>query len=256
MKTIISISEEKKVHINLNEPIPISIPIQNGENNPNCYWAEPVKFKTIKSGNFVGSVAEGGSVNYQQFIVTPHGNGTHTECYGHITNTRATVNKQLHNYHFLCNVISITPTLTKQGDLVLPLTNELADQDWNGVKALAIRTLPNPESKKLKQYSGTNPAYMSKELMHFIVEQNIHHLLIDLPSVDKEVDEGALTAHRIFWGLPNMPRKNATITELVFIPESVLDGLYLLNLQIINLAMDASPSHPVLYKIEKLGPHI
>ena len=34
---------------------------------------------------FTGSVAEGGSVNFRNIAFNPHGNGTHTECLGHIT---------------------------------------------------------------------------------------------------------------------------------------------------------------------------
>ena len=65
-------------------PLDISLPLAPGNDQVNCFWAEPVQFDTIRVGSFVGSVALGGSTNYQRLHVTPHGNGTHTECYGHI----------------------------------------------------------------------------------------------------------------------------------------------------------------------------
>jgi hypothetical protein len=43
------------------------------------------------------------------------------------------------------------------------------------------------------------------------------------------------------------PRYSATITELIYVPEGVEDGLYLLNLQVPNLRTDAVLSRPVLY---------
>ena len=73
------------------------------------------------------------------------------------------------------------------------------------------------------------------------------HLLIDLPSVDKEKDEGKLLAHKAFWNYPEKPRYQATITEFIYVPNQVKDGSYLLNLQIASFHNDAAPSKPVLY---------
>ena len=47
-------------------------------------------------------------------------------------------------------------------------------------------------------------------------------------------------------------RAHATITEMVFIPDTIRDDYYLLNIQIAPFEIDVSPSNPVLYKIEKL----
>jgi hypothetical protein len=45
------------------------------------------------------------------------------------------------------------------------------------------------------------------------------------------------------------PRLNATITELIYVPEHISDGLYALNLQCPNLQTDAVPSRPVIYRL-------
>jgi hypothetical protein len=49
----------------------------------------------------------------------------------------------------------------------------------------------NEPSKKSRKYSHTNPPYL-EEAAALSFESGIKHLLIDLPSVDKEKDEGKL----------------------------------------------------------------
>jgi kynurenine formamidase len=96
---------------------------------------------------------------------------------------------------------------------------------------------------------------LTEEAARFICEYGINHLLIDLPSVDKEHDDGKLVAHKAFWNVTDVnnlnvdARLNATITEMIFVPNEVEDGSYLLNLQIASFENDASPSKPILYRI-------
>lgn len=248
----IAITDSQAIEVDLSEPLDISIPIREGGENPNCYWAEEVKFETIRADGFVGSVKEGGSVNYQKLTYTPHGNGTHVECYGHITDSGATVNRQLKKFHFYAKLISIKPEVAPNGDLVLTFDKKYDQLNWESVTALIIRTLPNSTDKLTRTYTGTNPPYVSKELIEFIVEKNIEHLLIDLPSLDKEIDGGALVAHKTFWGISDEIRTLSTITELVYVPNSIPDENYLLNLQSISLEMDAAPCKPVLFSIKKI----
>lgn len=240
----------KKLFADLSHPIDISIPIKEGDDNPNCYWAEPVKFKTIVMGDFVGSVEEGGPVNYQQLQITPHGNGTHTECFGHVTaDKKATIKNCLKESIFIAQLISLEPE--KQGnDLVVSWGNfEKASID-RSVQALIIRTLPNDETKLTRKYSGSNPPYLDARIGSYLYENNIEHLIVDLPSVDREEDDGRLSTHKNFWGFDKKIREGATITELAYVNNSVTDGFYLLNLQTLNIESDASPSRPVIYKIE------
>lgn len=245
---------QRNYSADLTAPLDISIPIQEGDQNPNCYWADPVKFETIVSGNFIGSVKAGGSVNYQKLTITPHGNGTHTECFGHISSdATATINKNLTQFHFIAEVISVVPEKLSNGDSVITLRSVKEKINHPGSKALIIRTLPNPESKKTERYSGTNPPYIEPDVTAFLASRGVSHLLIDLPSIDREVDEGKLSAHKAFWNFPDSIRKECTITELIFVDNAIEDGLYLINLQITSLEMDASPSKPVLYKLEEVS---
>ena len=239
-------------------PIDISLPLAPGAEQVNCFWAEPVQFDTIRVGSFVGSVALGGSTNYQRVHLTPHGNGTHTECYGHISPDPAiTLNQCLRRFLFVARLVSVAPRPQPNGDLVVMLADVQAalasHTDRSIPEALVLRTLPNAEAKRHRQYSGTNPIYTEPALAHFLVENNVQHFLLDLPSVDREEDAGQLLAHHAFWQYPVQPRRDATITELIFVPDEVTDGLYLLNIQITSLELDASPSKPVLYQLTPLG---
>ncbi|WP_181306745.1 cyclase family protein [Rufibacter sp. XAAS-G3-1] len=238
-------------HFNPLQPLDISLPLMPGNENVNCFWAEPVQVETITVGDFVGSVAQGGSTNYQRVHLTPHGNGTHTECYGHISPApNATLDNCLHRFLFVAQLVSATPQPQDNGDLVILLEDVLAQLDVNDLpEALVLRTLPNLESKRTAQYSGTNPTYLEPALAEFLARHGVEHLLLDLPSVDREEDGGALLAHHAFWQYPYDTRTQATITELIFVPDAVEDGWYLLQQQVTSLVLDASPSKPVLYAL-------
>ncbi len=238
-------------HFDLSEALDISLPLRAGSGNVNCYYAEEVDIKTIRTADFVGSVAEGGSVNYQKVSLTPHGNGTHTECFGHISaDPEGLLPLCLQNFLFLAELVSLEPTSGEESD-DLRISKESLLERYSGhaVDAMIIRTQPNDEAKKTRKYSGTNPPYLEPNLCHFLVEKGVQHLLVDLPSVDKEEDGGKLLAHRAFWQYPEATRKKSTITELIYVDNQIADGLYLLNLQTTHLYSDASPSRPVLYRM-------
>ncbi|RNI32460.1 cyclase family protein [Rufibacter immobilis] len=237
------------------QPLDLSLPLAAGPDQVNCFWAEPVQVDTITVGNFVGSVAQGGSTNYQRVHLTPHGNGTHTECYGHISpDPAATLNNCLQRFLFVAQLVSVKPRQQENGDLVVMAEDVLAQLDQENLpEALVLRTLPNSETKRTAQYSGTNPPYIEPALAEYLALHGVEHLLLDLPSVDREEDDGALRAHRAFWQYPAAIRTNATITELIFVPDAVEDGWYLLNLQVTSLVLDASPSKPVLYALSPMA---
>jgi len=158
---------------------------------------------------------------------------------------------------FTTELISVAPERIGE-DLVISsknISNALKIAKSQNLDALVIRTLPNLLSKMHKNYSKTNPPYLSEEAAIFIREKGIQHLLIDLPSVDKEEDGGKLLAHKAFWNVKNInnlnddARLNCTITEMIYVDDDVQDGSYILNLQIASFENDASPSKPLLFKI-------
>ena len=240
--------------VDLSKPIDISIPLTNTDANPIAWYLEKPEIKPVFFGEWTGSVKDGASTNFNNIFFNPHAHGTHTECLGHITKEFYSINQCLKQFFFLAELISVQPE-TQGEDLVIA-KNQLENLlKGKTPEALIIRTLPNLENKKHKNYSNTNPPYLSEEAAIFIHESGIQHLLIDLPSVDKEHDEGKLLAHKAFWNVQDVVHLNAdarlhcTITEMIFVEDEVRDGDYLLNLQIASFENDASPSKPVLYKI-------
>ena len=92
---------------------------------------------------------------------------------------------------------------------------------------------------------------MYHEAVAYLVECGIEHLLIDLPSVDREEDEGKLLAHKAFWQYPENPRTHCTISELIYVPNEVKDGYFLLNIQTASFELDVSPSKPVVFALKE-----
>ncbi|NNM16563.1 MAG: cyclase family protein [Bacteroidia bacterium] len=236
--------------IDLNKPIDISIPLRAGKENVNAFYAEPVRIEPFRMEGFVGSVKEGAPVNYMNIFFNPHGNGTHTECVGHISKEDFSINQSLKNFFFLSQLISVTPEIKPNGDRVISKAQLQNANLKTGPEAIVIRTLPNENDKLNFQYTGTNPAYLDEAATEFLVEKEYTHLLIDTPSVDREEDEGKLLSHHAWWNYPTKIRAHSTITEMIFIPNDVKDGLYFLNLQIASFENDASPSKPLLYALQ------
>lgn len=240
--------------IDLSKPIDISIPLTSTDNNPIAWYIDKPVIEPVKMGDWVGKVSEGSSTNFNNIFFNPHGHGTHTECLGHITKDFYSINQALKQFFFLAEVVSIQPE--EQGEDFI-ITQSLIDKTLEGKspEAIILRTLPNDEAKKSKNYSNTNPPYLDEAAAVFIRERGIKHLLIDLPSVDKEKDGGKLLAHKAFWNVKDVNTLNtdavhdATITEMIYVNDEVKDGSYLLNLQIASFENDASPSKPVLYKL-------
>ncbi len=215
----------------------------------NAWYINEPKIVPEEFEGFTAAVSKGASINFNNIFFNPHGHGTHTECAGHITEKVHSVNKNLKQFFFLAELVTIAPTklnddfVISKKQLQFALGNKKRD-------ALVIRTLPNTREKLSMQYSFTNPPYLLEEAAIYLREKGIKHLLIDLPSVDREKDEGLLLSHNAFWNTKGKLRLDATITELIFVPNNVDDGCYLLNIQIAPFENDASPSKPVLYKLE------
>lgn len=234
--------------IDLSKPLDISIPLQGANDNVNAWYVDHPKIEPHKEGDFVGSVASGASTNFNDIWFNPHAHVTHTECLGHITKKVHSVNQVLKQFFFLAELITLAPE-KKGADFVISKQQLEYALGKKRPQAVVIRTLPNTKEKKQGHYSNTNPPYLLEEAAIFLREIEVNHLLIDLPSVDKEKDGGALLAHKAFWNFGAALKLGATITELVYVPNTIADGSYILNLQVAPIENDASPSRPVLYAI-------
>jgi hypothetical protein len=252
-----------------------------------------MRIDPVRTEQFLGSVAEGGAVNFRDVYFNPHGHGTHTENVGHIIDTDVPVVKSVGSSHYMAKLVTVelrrkdstkdvsqdamqdstkdvsqdamqdsTKDVSQDAlqDSTKDVSQDASQGDWVvneesligmdlNVEALIIRTKPNDHSKTNRQYSGTNFPYLTLGAMQRIVDAGVQHLLIDLPSVDREEDGGALAAHHLFWNVPAEPNFQKTITELIYVPNEISDGDYILNLQVSNFANDAAPSRPMLFDL-------
>lgn len=231
----------------LSQPLNLTLGFGPNFENPNAFHINYPTVEPIRVGDFVGSVKEGGSANCEIVTYCAHGNGTHTEGVGHIASERISVHEVLTKHFFTAQMITV-PLVQSNEDWVISL-EELQKHKIQEVEALIIRTTPNEVSKKSEVWSGNNPPYFSLDAMQHLVDLNLEHLLTDLPSVDPEEDAGALAAHRIWWQYPSKTRRHSSITELIFVDDSIEDGLYLLNLMVPKIASDAVPSQPIVYPL-------
>lgn len=242
----------------------ISIPLRFGGAQPNAFGVSPASGAACRSGSMVGDTREGGSCNFEEYRFVPHCNGTHTECVGHITKERISVRECLKDIFVSALVVSVEPVDARTSDESYACEFDDANRmiaaaalrdaiGANRAEALVVRTLPNDDSKLSRSYTDSSVPFFSNDAMRLVNELGFRHLLVDLPSVDRLSDEGKLSNHRIFWGMepgsaerPSDEFCSKTITELIYVPESVIDGHYELNLQIAPFDTDAAPARPVL----------
>lgn len=242
-------TNSKNYKIDLTQPLDISIPLRASKKNVNAWYLDEPKIEPVAIDDWVGSVAQGAAVNFNSIWFNPHAHGTHTECAGHITEKLHSINQHLDRFFFLAEVITVPPQKVDDDFVISKKQLQFALGNKKR-EAVVIRTLPNTREKLNMQYSHTNPPYLLEEAAQYLKEKDVKHLLIDLPSVDRESDEGKLLSHNAFWNTKGKLRLDATITEFIFVPNSIEDGTYFLNLQIAPFENDATPSKPILYKAE------
>lgn len=240
--------DNQQVTIDLQNKIPCFFSLVNGENNPRCFYLPYPKYEPFRIGSFVGSIAEGGVANCMVVTVAPHGAGTHTECIGHIAKGDYSISDILTDSFFLGYYSSVA-VMSDGEDTVVSHSEilEILLKLPKGTTALALNVAGNYTNDN----SGTNPAYFLPETMEMIVNSGIEHLIVNIPSIDKEEDGGILASHHTFWNYKRAgsPRYEATITELANFPEDLESGRYMVEIQIAPIHSDASPSRIFLYPI-------
>ena len=254
------------------QAVSLAIPLLFDGPQPNHFGAPTANSEKLTAGDFVGDTHKGGSCNVSQLSLVPHCNGTHTELVGHIVDQRVPAGALDTAFYVPATVISVEPVLaTDTGDTYNPPKNSedklidqaalerlLADRTDEELQALVLRTLPNQESKKSRVYDEDNyPPYFSIEAMRYIRERGVQHLLVDIPSIDKMYDDGHMVCHHIFWQvaadthrLTEQSLTEHSVTEMIFVPDDIEDGLYLLNLQLPAFDSDAAPCRPLLLPLQ------
>ncbi len=258
----------------VSSPVDLAVTLQFPGPQPRFFASEPARAEPLHAGGFTGRVASGASCNCGVYTLSPHCHGTHTECVGHLTDNAATLAALTPAPPALAVVITVTPeplgrSAAQPGGrsaatdpvitraMLAGAAARWARDPWT---ALVVRTLPNDPGKRYRHYEGPCPApYFTADAMGWVVERGVTSLVVDLPSLDRADDGGALAAHRVYWGLPpgavdslQARRGRALVTELAYVPGHVPDGLYLLELQVPAFATDAAPSRPVLYPAREI----
>ena len=241
--------KENEYTADLNQPLEIGIEVHRN-NGARSFGIANASYATYKDGDFIGSRSAGAGCNLETITFTPHGNSTHTECVGHISTEIYYVNDCIQD-RFYTSLLHTFTTKAFGEDLIVDF-NAFDYDNLSHYDCLIIRTMPNDANKLHTDYSGKNAPYIHINDMQKLVDSGIQHIILDLPSVDKEWDNGALAAHHIFWNYPQKPRLNASISEFAFIPSSISDGSYLLKLNIANFKSDAAPSRPTLYSLKQV----
>lgn len=240
MKVVLKI-DEIEYCADLSTGIDISIAVGKID-EVSAYGIPKSEISIYKDGGFVGDVSSGGSCNVRNINMNPHGNGTHTECVGHVSKNYKTIYETISDFHFAATLISVNVEESIKAE-DLAFLNELPR-----TKGLIIRTIPNTKAKLRANYSTETAVYIHPLAMQLINELEYEHLIVDLPSVDHATDP-ILQSHKIYWELEKDENSTKTITELVYIPNTVTDGMYLVNLMLPSIYCDAVPSKPILYSL-------
>ena len=237
---------------------------------PRWFGAPPARSTPLVGTAFNGRVGSGASCNCSTLSLTPHCDGTHTESAGHLTAERLDVRSVVPIGFLPALLLTVTPTpASSNGESSLPapaagdflITRAALLQSWPAALpyapcALVVRTRPNFPDKRRRNYQSEPAAFLSRPAAALLVERGIEHLVLDVPSADRASDQGLLTAHREFFGLPAgetalvaVRRPQCTITELAYVDDTVPDGVYIMSLQIPAFGGDAVPSRPLLYAV-------
>jgi kynurenine formamidase len=259
------------VRVDFSKGICLAIMLEFDGPQPSHFDAPPARATPMSVGSFVGDTRQGGSCNVPVLNLNPHCNGTHTESVAHIVNEPVPIHRALPGRPMLASLVTVTPVpaldsaehyrpaLARADRLITAASLQAAldAQPEACLQAVVIRTDPNSADKQARRYGTDCPApFLSIEAVDYLVDRNVQHLLVDIPSVDKMQDEGRLTAHHRFWRIQEGShtlnagaRLDATITELIYVADIVPDGAYLLDIQVPAFATDVAPSRPWLYPV-------
>jgi arylformamidase len=255
------------LQVDFDRAVSLAIELDFDAVQPRHFDAPPARSHPYVAHGFNGEVARGASCNCRSLTLIPHCNGTHTESAGHLATTSVPLHRIVPAGPMPALLVTVTPQAAgtcgedslpapQPGDRLVTRASLVAA--WPAAlpfapRALVIRTLPNAPGKAWLDHSAANPPYLSRQAASELVARGIEHLVLDLPSADRSHDEGRLTVHHVFFGLPagctaltDATRGHCTITEFAYVPDAVRDGACALQLQLPAFTGDATPSRPLL----------
>lgn len=236
----------------------LSLPAHRGPVATEAYGLPSLTIEASTAGAWVGRRAQGAAVNCDDAHLCIHSAGTHTECAAHISDQSFTIADvaPLQLLHAL--LLSCAPSFAEDGTAIIQATDldaawqrAVAQAPSETIDAVILRTRA-PDERPHHHWSGTSPPFMSLDAIERLRSFGVLHLVCDLPSLDPEADGGALAAHRRFFGIDteeSVRQKQATVTELAWIPAHLQEGPGLLRLDVIEWPSDAAPSRPIFYPL-------
>ncbi len=251
----------------------LSIPVRFDDDDGRAFHLPPATSAPVQAGSFVGDVRRGGSCNCETHTLTPHADGTHTEGPGHLLGPRSAV--VVPDPVCAALLIRVEPRLL--GDSVDDVAGNHRHDDLvidrqlieDAVDALALAAFAPlglviasaaGDLRRRQRHSGRNPPYLTPDAATWVRERGFVHLLVDLPSVDRQDDGGLLAAHRAFFDLPPGPLTDfaaaaspRTVTELIAVDDDIAAGAYALFLQVAPFVADAAPSRALIAPFEGLA---
>lgn len=253
--------------IDLENPIDLSISLDFEGEQPRAFGLSRASSKSVAEK----PEKQASPIRCSQLTLIPHANGTHTESAGHLSSQSITVGEAVEPGLTPAVLVTVAPNVLGDVDETYRgysehkdsvITAEALEQACESTdcpdaftQSVVIRTEPNPLDKKARDYSGTNPPYLTDQAIEYLNDLGCKHLLCDLPSIDREDDGGLVPNHRTFWRIQQNDsarpgaRSKKTVTELIYAPNNLTDGFYLLDLQVPNFSTDAAPSRPVFFPL-------
>jgi len=244
------------VEIDLEKSVDLSIPNTFNNKNPTFFNSKNPKVEYPINDQFIGNISNGGTCNVPNINLNIHCTGTHTECKNHITNSNEFINDVCPKHFIPSTILSIKPVVAKlskdkyhvkygeQDSIITEIElSKKINKKSKYLESLIVRTLPNESNKLIRNYDLNAAAFFSNDAINYIINLGVKHLLVDLPSIDRSNDHGILGNHHLFF------EKGKTVSELLYVPNRIEDGVGFLQIQIPNWSLDAAPSRPIFCPI-------
>jgi len=224
------------------------------ENSPGAFFLNRAISQTVEFEQvFVGDVDRGGSCNVDYLTFCPH-NITHIETSAHILSgecqppTVADINpNHLTGTAFLIDLSDLDTV--HNGQITVENIHPILDTLSHPIQVIGIKT-PSSNLNEHFDFSGKGFLSLHPETAKYLHKfqkngREIKCLILDLPSIDQEVDEGKLLAHRAWFGLPETgivahdTIKN-TLIELAYF-HGLAAGYYDVHISPPKFQSDAAP---------------
>lgn len=246
--------EVNNLKLDLKLPQNVSRMISFGDSatSSGAFYINQPKSETVEfPGLFIGDIERGGSCNVDYLTFCPH-NITHLETSAHILSLESNP--------------PMVSDISQDKLMGLAYLIDLSDKNWDDNDLIqlediqaTLEALKYPVNmviikthasllEESYDFSGKNFLAVSEEAAKYLnkYQKNqsvLHALILDLPSIDPENDEGKLLAHRAWFGIPKMgvnhsDQQKKALVELAYFKENE-QGYYYVNITPAKLKTNA-----------------